>query len=151
LIFLPEFCAPVRAFSPKAAWSAGSRLKTMRVKSPPGRGGSRRLRGGCSSPRTHPGAARHPSREGIFRRPAIHVQNSGSNSSARNRSRPDVVRAQLKVAYRMVERELPRAFRLRKESKRAQERPLHPESVQAAHAVRHFQLHPSCGGNLTCS
>jgi hypothetical protein len=36
--------------------------------------------GWVSMIKTHPGAARHPSREGIFKRPAIHVQNLGTNS-----------------------------------------------------------------------
>jgi len=47
----------------------------------------------------------------------------------------------------MVERALPRAFRLRKESKRVQERRLHPERVQLAHAVRHFQFRPYSGSD----
>lgn len=51
----PEFCISIRVLALKAAWDRWSKA-TGRAYEVPRRGGSRRLRGGCSSRRSHPGA-----------------------------------------------------------------------------------------------
>ena len=82
---LPEFCAAIWAFSPKATWERWFKTASPYVSNPLGGAREAERFGWLEQQRNPPRrcatavAARHPSREGIFRRPAIHVQNSGTN------------------------------------------------------------------------
>jgi hypothetical protein len=80
----PEFCTPITPLSPKAAWDRWFKATGHACQIPCLEGRKPKASGWVFMTKDPPRrcatavAARHPSREGIFRRPAIHVQNSGS-------------------------------------------------------------------------
>ena len=78
---LPEFCTLIRASSPKAPWERRFKILGNVHQIPSREGRKPKASGWVLMTKNPPRRCAPPLQEGIFKRPAIHMQNSGTNLS----------------------------------------------------------------------